>query len=155
MKFYLIAGLALFAVIHSFMSSHAIAADTIEVTIYTQKGERMFHLETALAPSERERGLMNRDTLAPNEGMLFVFPEVKDHAFWMKNTRIPLDMIFINAEDSVVAVESNATPQSLNPRRSGKPIRAVIELDGGRAARESIAPGDKVRYVLPQGKVVQ
>lgn len=131
------------------------AATTIEATIYTQQGERMFTLETASTPTEREQGLMNRDRLKPNDGMVFLFPRAGRYKFWMKDTRIPLDMIFIDDTQTVVAIEADVPPNSTGLRTSKAPAIAVIELDGGRAAREGIAPGDKVRYVLPETITVE
>ena len=126
----------------------------IDASIYTKQGERIVRLEAAITPEIREQGLMHRDTLAPADGMLFVFPQAADHKFWMKNTHIPLDMLFVSVDNVIVDIKANVPPHTLTHRHCGQPVIAVIELDGGRAARESIAPGDRVRYVLPAGAVV-
>jgi uncharacterized membrane protein (UPF0127 family) len=102
-------------------------------------------VEVARTDSERARGLMNRSALAPESGMLFIFDELADHAFWMKNTLIPLDMIFIGEDGRVTGVVARATPGSLEPR-SGGPSRFVLEVDGGWAEAHGVAKGDPVRF---------
>ncbi len=152
-KYFLIA-LALVTVV--FIVSKPLARHaSIDATIYTQRGELMFHLETATTPAERKRGLMSRDTIGNEDGMIFVFPEAGSHQFWMKNTRIPLDMIFIDAAQTIVAIVPNVPPHTLESRGPTSPTLAVIELDGGRAAADGIALGDKVRYELPKEITVQ
>lgn len=125
------------------------AVEVVDVVVYTTQGEVPLKLELAATPETREHGLMKRDALSPNDGMVFLFPAADDYAFWMKDTRIPLDMLFINAEHEIVYIEKAAKPYSTRSRSSGKEIVAVIELDGGRAGRESIVEGDRVRYDLP------
>ena len=99
------------------------------------------HLELAVDDAERARGLMFRETIAPKWGMLFVFPDERPLSFWMKNTLIPLDMIYIDAEGRVVSIIENAEPLSLEPRPSGAPARYCLEVAGGRAARWGVEPG--------------
>jgi len=77
-------------------------------------------------------------------GMLFVFDDVSDHSFWMKNTIIPLDMLFIGADQVVVGVHANATPLSLVPISVGRPSKWVLEVAGGYAGRAGIGPGDRI-----------
>ena len=101
-------------------------------------------LEVAATPAERERGLMYRSSLAEGRGMLFVFDEDRNYSFWMKNTLIPLDMIFISADHRIVGVRANATPLSTASIGVGAPSRYVLEVPGGWAARHGIAPGDRV-----------
>lgn len=122
----------------------------VDAIIYTTRGEIPLKLITAATPEERRVGVMNRDTLKPFDGMLFLFPDENDYSFWMKDTRIPLDMIFVDARQTIVHVESDVEPYSLRKRNCGRKVNAVIELDGGRAAREGIAAGDNVRYELPK-----
>jgi len=90
------------------------------------------------------RGLMYRTELADGRGMLFVFPEESDHRFWMKNTLIPLDMIFIAADGTIVGIHRDATPLSTAPVGVGRPSRYVLEVPGGWAARTGVAPGQRV-----------
>lgn len=112
-------------------------------------------LETAATEPERIQGLMGRKTLAPNDGMIFLFPEPVNQKFWMKDTLIPLDMLFVNAQGKIVYI-AHGTPGSempLGPKK--EEITAVVELDAGRAEKEGIEVGNALIYSLPQGLVVQ
>jgi hypothetical protein len=102
-------------------------------------------VEVARTPDELARGLMHRTSLAEGAGMLFVFPETAEHTFWMRNTLIPLDMIFIDEDRLVVGVVENAEPLTLEPRSAG-PSRYVLEVIGGWAARHGVAAGDRVAF---------
>ena len=101
-------------------------------------------VEVAADPAARERGLMFRRRLEEGRGMLFVFEEEQEQSFWMKNTLIPLDMIFVSAEGRVVTVISRAEPLSLSPRIGG-PCRYVLEVPGGWAEARGVKRGDRVR----------
>ncbi len=102
-------------------------------------------VELARTPAELERGLMFRERLAPGTGMLFVFPATDDHVFWMKNTFIPLDMIFLDEGGAVVGVVERAEPLSASPRTIGTPSRYVLEVPGGFAAGHQVRTGDRAR----------
>jgi hypothetical protein len=104
------------------------------------------HFEIELAESSRQmaRGLMFRSELADNAGMLFDFGRTGPIAMWMKNTLIPLDMLFVDARGSITHIARWTTPLSLETISSHGPARAVIEIKGGRAAQLGIAPGDTV-----------
>jgi uncharacterized protein len=115
--------------------------------VQTRGGRVDVALEVAATPETRARGLMYRRELADGHGMLFVFDADQDHEFWMKNTLIPLDMIFIAVDGSVVGVAPNATPLSTAGVSVGKPSRYVLEVPGGWAARRGIAAGDRVEFV--------
>lgn len=111
-------------------------------------------LETAPTPEARERGLMYRETLAPCDGMAFFFPSLSPEKprftpqkFWMKNTPLPLDMLFVDALGRITFI-ATAKPHSLTPIGPDTPTMSVIEIDAGRAARENIRVGDKVSYEL-------
>jgi uncharacterized membrane protein (UPF0127 family) len=122
------------------------AAPSARVVLEPRRGGRFtVAVELARTDVERARGLMARSTLGADAGMLFVFDETGDHAFWMKNTLIPLDMIFIGDDGRVVGVVARATPGSLEPR-SGGPSRYVLEVNGGWAEAHGVAPGDPVRF---------
>jgi uncharacterized membrane protein (UPF0127 family) len=110
----------------------------------TARGTAEVVLEVAATPQERNRGLMYRESLPDGHGMLFVFDDDADHEFWMKNTLIPLDMIFIDAGRRVVGVHANATPLSTALISVGAPSRYVLEVPGGWAARRGVARGDRV-----------
>jgi uncharacterized membrane protein (UPF0127 family) len=104
-------------------------------------------VEVAATAQARERGLMWRAALGEDEGMLFVFPEMADHAFWMRNTLIPLDMLFLGPGGEVIGVVENATPGSLEPRGVGRPSTYVLEVTGGWAARHGISAGARLQLV--------
>lgn len=118
---------------------------TIPVVVVTAQGEHLFRAELADTQEERARGLMFREALEPDAGMLFVFEPPRRVSFWMKNTLIPLDMLFIDGTGVVVAIEAMAEPQSLDPRGPHAVVRAVLEINGGLSERLGIAPGDRVR----------
>ena len=103
-----------------------------------------FKVEIADNDSSRERGLMFRKSLAPDAGMLFDFKTPQDVSFWMKNTLIPLDMVFIDEHGMVVNVAANATPLSEANIPSAAPVLGVLEIRGGRAAEIGVQAGDQV-----------
>src|SRR5215470_2734714 len=120
--------------------------------IHAKSGEVEVALEVAVTPEAQQRGLMYRTSLADDHGMLFVFPVDADHAFWMKNTLIPLDMLFIAADGQVVGIHANATPLSMAPIQVGQPSRYVLEVPGGYTQRRGITTGDRVELSgLPPG----
>ena len=103
-------------------------------------------LEVADTPEERARGLMYRNSLAEDSGMLFIFDQDANQSFWMKNTLIPLDMLFIARDGTVVGIHANATPLSTANITVGKPSRYVLEVPGGWAERHGIAAGARVEF---------
>lgn len=103
-------------------------------------------VELARTAEEQARGLMFRERLAPGTGMLFVFPVTEEHSFWMQNTLIPLDMIFIDEAGRVVGVVERAEPLTTALRGVGRPSRYVLEVAGGVAAERGIRAGDQVRF---------
>lgn len=117
------------------------------VALEPRHGEpvRVF-VEVADTPDSQARGLMYRHHLDPDHGMLFVFAEERSHAFWMKNTSIPLDLIFIGRDRRIVGIHANAEPFSLAPIDVGAPSRAVLEVNAGFAAAHGLAVGDRVAY---------
>ena len=114
-----------------------------ELVIDSAKGPVRFTVEMATTWPQQERGLMFRKSLAPNAGMLFDFGAESEQAFWMKNTLIPLDMLFIKADGTVVRIAANAKPLSEDSIPSYQPVRAVLEIAGGRAAQLGLKAGDK------------
>lgn len=117
-----------------------------ELDIQTSGGPRHFQVELATTQDQQVQGLMFRRTLAPDAGMLFLYGEDHDILMWMKNTLIPLDMIFIDGAGKIVNIAERAVPQSLETIASRAPARAVLEVNGGTAARLGIKPGDRVVY---------
>jgi len=107
-------------------------------------GTARFHVEIADDEAERSRGLMGRESLAPDAGMLFLYPTPRVVAFWMHDTPLPLDMVFIDAEGRIARIAANARPYDETPIWSGGPVLAVLEIAGGRAAELGLAPGQRV-----------
>ena len=117
------------------------------VVIETAAGQRHpVTVEVARTEEELTRGLMHRERLAPEAGMLFVFDTSEDHTFWMKDTLIPLDMIFVDEGGRIVGVVERAAPRTLSPRSVGAPSRYVLEVNGGWAAAHGVRSGDHVRF---------
>jgi uncharacterized protein len=120
------------------------ANSVIPATVQTLKGIVKLNVEVARTPEEQARGLMFRESLPADGGMLFPMDPPRHASFWMKNTIIPLDMIFIRPDGSIARIEPETIPHSLAPVTSGEPVSAVLELAGGRAAALGIAEGDRV-----------
>ena len=118
------------------------------LVVVTAAREIKFDVELATNDAERARGLMYRKQLAAYEGMLFDFYREMPVSFWMKNTLIPLDMVFIAADGTVKHIHANAVPLSTESVPSRFPVRAVLEINGGSAALLGIKPGDKVRHPI-------
>ena len=131
------------------------AADIVfgrgEVRIKTAAGVRLFHVELAETPEQRARGLMFRRSLAPDAGMLFLFPPGERPVMWMANTWLPLDMLFVAADGRIVDIFPNTVPQSRQTISSPRPANMVLELAGGAARRLGIEPGDRLSWRRPDG----
>jgi uncharacterized protein len=119
---------------------------TASLTIDTAKGVERFTVELALDPAQQEQGLMFRRALAPDAGMLFIFHADHEAVFWMKNTLIPLDMLFIAADGRIADLHERAVPLSESYISAKVPVRAVLEVNGGTVARLGIKIGDLVHY---------
>lgn len=118
---------------------------TTDLTVRTAEGgEYQFHVEVARSASELAKGLMYRTGMPADTGMLFVFDSEAERSFWMKNTFIPLDIIFIKADGAIRTIHPSARQLSLEPLPSGGPVIAALELNGGTAVRLGIKPGDIV-----------
>ncbi|WP_372396712.1 DUF192 domain-containing protein [Azospirillum sp. HJ39] len=116
-----------------------------KLTVETAGGGKFrFDVELALTPGQQAQGLMYRRTMAADAGMLFIYDRVQPASFWMKNTLIPLDMLFIAADGRIVNIHERAVPESLDSVNSDGPVKAILELNGGMAARLGIRPGDRV-----------
>ena len=120
--------------------------DLVPLVIDSDGRSHRFTVEVARTPSEQARGLMYRASLAPDAGMIFPFVPPRPASFWMKNTLIPLDMIFIRADGTIARIAANTVPLSLDPVAVSEPVAAVLELAGGRARELGIDPGDRVRW---------
>jgi uncharacterized membrane protein (UPF0127 family) len=118
-----------------------------KVTIATQDGRQVsFVVEVADTPSKRSMGLQYRRELAPDHGMIFLFPVQAIQSFWMKNTPLPLDMIFINRDLKIVGIVEQTVPFSLDSRSVDAPSQFVLEINAGLAKRHGIKAGDGVRF---------
>ncbi len=120
------------------------ALQTLEIV--SKSGVHSFAVELAVTDAEREKGLMFRKELPMGQGMLFDFHQDQEVSFWMENTYIPLDMIFIQGDGRILRIEQNAKPLSTKLIPSNGPVRAVLEVIGGTAAKLGIASGDKVAF---------
>ncbi|MEC3912055.1 DUF192 domain-containing protein [Sphingobium sp. CR2-8] len=121
-------------------------ATTLPVVIRTAKAAHRFDVEVAATPQEQEKGLMFRKTLSADGGMLFPMDPPRTASFWMKDTLIPLDMVFIHTDGTIAFLQAQAQPYSRVPISAGVPVAAVLELRGGRAAELGIAEGDRVGW---------
>ena len=122
----------------------ACPADAECVTIHTATGDHIFTVEWAIEPDQRSCGLMFREEMAADHGMIFDFEFERQVSFWMRNTLIPLDMIFIRADGEVANIAEFTTPLSLEGVPSDGPVRYVLELNGGVAGLIGLRPGDMI-----------
>jgi uncharacterized membrane protein (UPF0127 family) len=126
-----------------------IVLPTSPLVIQTSDGKtHKFKVEIAAKPEERAQGLMFRRSLAADAGMLFDFGHTAPVAMWMKNTFIPLDMLFVTADGAIVNIAQRTVPQSLATIPSARPVRFVLEVAGGTTSRLKIKPGDKLVHPL-------
>jgi hypothetical protein len=129
-------------------TTSAAPAEAPAATVVVDTGARKvtFHVELARTQAEQEKGLMYREHLAPDAGMLFLFARPFVQTFWMKNTLIPLDMIFISSDHTIAGVVVDAEPLTLTARSVNEPSQFVLEIGGGLAARLGIRAGAHVEF---------
>jgi uncharacterized membrane protein (UPF0127 family) len=127
------------------------AAPLPTLEIASKTGVHVFAVEIADTEAAREKGLMFRKELPEGRGMLFDFHQEQDVSFWMENTYIPLDMLFIRADGRILRIAENTEPLSTRIIPSGGPVLAVLEVIGGTASKLGIAPGDKVAFPIFKG----
>lgn len=116
------------------------------VGLRNDKTRITFNIELAISPQDRARGLMFRELLPQRSGMLFVFDPPQRVAFWMKNTLIPLDIIFVDRTGTVIRVHENAVPGDETQIDGGDSVFAVLEINAGLAARYLITPGTQLQH---------
>ena len=116
------------------------------VDIRTDEGVASFRVELADSPAERSRGLMFRTDLPAETGMLFLYDRPQALSFWMRNTPLPLDMIFVRPDGVVAKVHANAVPFDETPIHGGRGLVAVLEINGGLAERQGIEAGSTMRH---------
>lgn len=128
-------------------ATHPVSAlKVIPLTVSTQAGEHVFTVEVAATEVEQEHGLMFRKELGASEGMIFPRRVPQVASFWMRNTPLPLDIIFIGPDGRILNIAANTEPYSLEPVTSAGPASAVLEIPGGRAADLGIVAGDSVQF---------
>ncbi|WP_377187595.1 DUF192 domain-containing protein [Ruegeria meonggei] len=137
-------------------TGHVQAACQLDrVGLRNEKTQVIFDIELAVAPQDRARGLMFRESLPKRAGMLFIFDPPQPVVFWMKNTLIPLDIIFVDRTGTVTSIHENAIPSDLTPIEGGDSVYAVLEINAGLAARYLITPGTQMRHeVFSQGPAI-
>jgi uncharacterized protein len=143
------AALLAFAIHFAAAPAFAQTADLQKIEIASKNGTHPFQVEVAANDADRARGLMFRKELPEGTGMLFDFQREQELGFWMKNTYIPLDMIFIRADGTIARIAAETVPHSEESVSSGEPVAAVLEILGGRAAELEIAEGDQVSWPKP------
>jgi uncharacterized protein len=117
------------------------------VRFETSRGPWVVQVELARTDEQRARGLMFRRDLPRDRGMLFIFDETSEHPFWMHNTLIALDLIYLGDDRRVVGVVANAEPRTDTPRTVGKPSRYVVEVSGGEAAAHAVGPDTRAVFL--------
>ncbi len=147
MKRFLVSGMAALALVLSAPAALA-ELETSPLTIESANGDHVFTVEIADDPEEITTGLMNRESMDADAGMLFDFGQPREAAMWMKNTLIPLDMLFMDLNGKVIAIARQTVPGSLRTISPGVPVKSVLELNGGRAAELGIEPGDEVVHPI-------
>lgn len=147
MKRFLVSGMAAIALVLSAPAALA-ELETSSLTIESANGTHAFTVEIADDPEEITTGLMNRESMDADAGMLFDFGQPREAAMWMKNTLIPLDMLFMDPSGKVIAIARQTVPGSLRTVSPGVPVKSVLELNGGRAAELGIEPGDEVVHPI-------
>ena len=120
--------------------------EIVPLTIVSANGRYAFRVEVARSGDEQAKGLMFRTAMGANEGMIFPMEPARQASFWMKNTVIPLDLVFIGPDKRIESIGANAVPYSLSPIGSRGSVSAVLELNGGRAAQLGLATGDRVEW---------
>ncbi len=123
---------------------------TVPLTLHTATGKHRYTVEVAQSPQAQETGMMYRRAMPADHGMIFPFATARVLTFWMENTWLPLDLVFIGDDGKVAGIAADAKPMSRDIISSQVPARAVLELNGGEAARIGLRVGDKVSYKLPK-----
>ena len=126
----------------------AACSDEGKLVLHTATGDYTFNVELADTPELRQKGLMYVQELADDAGMLFDFQQEREVSFWMQNTFIPLDMIFVGSDGVVKTVHVNARPHDVTSIPSEVPVQFVLEIPGGRSVEIGLEPGDTMEHAL-------
>ncbi len=143
---------ALFALLLAVAPARAEPPTAVVMLEHAASPVATFTVEIATSPEERAQGLMNREALAPDTGMLFDYGEPTAARMWMKNTLIPLDMLFVDAEGVIRHIHSEAKPHDETPIAAPVPVRWVLEIPGGRAKALKLREGDRMKVTTPPAK---
>ena len=147
----LLAGLVLIGL--AALPSSQVSFPHADLVIERSDGQNFsFDVELATTPEQKTRGLMFREAMPRDSGMLFLYEPGQPVAFWMMNTSIPLDMLFVRGDGAIIKIASHTVPFSLAPINADEPVRAVIEINAGEADRRDIHTGDKVVYPAFDGR---
>ncbi len=144
--FYVFCFLCVFSFTTSSCGNGNLETQTVKIFSQDETLLATFEVEIADEPSETAQGLMYRQELDPDKGMLFIFSELRESPFWMKNTLIPLDIIFISSDKKIISIVHNATPQTTTPRYAEGPYQYVLEINGGLSQELNIVPGSRVDF---------
>ena len=141
----------IFILIYSFISINTLQANNLQfkkdiLLIKTETSKYIFNIELAVTPQERNIGLMNRSKIRQNEGMLFIYPKNQIIKMWMKNTLIPLDMIFIKDDGEIEKIIKMTTPKDVTVLGPEVKLKAVLEINGGITSYLNIKKGDYVMH---------
>ncbi|HER27246.1 MAG TPA: DUF192 domain-containing protein [Rhodospirillales bacterium] len=128
------------------VAQNAITFERSGLVLISESGRHNFTVEMAITNNQRRQGLMYRRAMAADAGMLFDYGRPRMISMWMKNTLIPLDMIFIAANGRIASIARNTTPHSLQSINSTGPVRAVLEVNAGTAMRLNLEIGDRVEH---------
>jgi uncharacterized membrane protein (UPF0127 family) len=126
--------------------NYAAAFQSGEISLVTQRGRFIITVEIAATGEERAQGLQHRMSMATGSGMLFDFISPQPVSMWMKNTPIPLDMVFVGSNGRVINIETNTTPYSLRSISAAGPVRWVLELNAGAAKSMGVTAGDRLEF---------
>ncbi len=144
--------LALFALLLAAVPALAEPLSAVVMLSHRAAPVATFTVEVASSPEDRAQGLMNREALEPSRGMLFDYGEATMARMWMKNTLIPLDMLFIDDEGVIQYIHADAKPRDETVIASPVPVRYVLEIPGGRAAQLKLTTGDRMKMTTPPAK---
>ena len=120
--------------------------EPVPLTVVSKDSKHVFQIERAITLGQQARGMMFRETMDPDSGMLFEFDEPKIATIWMKNTPLPLDIIFVRSNGKILKIEHMAQPYKLRSASSEAIVAAVLELQGGRSKELGIMPGDLIQH---------
>ena len=134
-----------FVVISVFFFCSKKDSDVVQITLKGKKDSVSYFVELAVTPQEAQTGLMWRKSMPQNQGMLFVFPQPKIIKMWMKNTYIPLDMVFINSQNQVICLRENAQPLDESVITCPYPVQKVLEVNAGQIKAQNIHLGDMLQ----------